>query len=140
MEKGSSARLQEGVLFLGLEFVGAEDFETVGGLWGIEALVVALEKLEDVVDDDRLEIDLFLVVEILCLEFDLGRSGEMARRVNGMKAYRGHVDIGIWGVLSCEGGCGTKGAHGWAFPRRGQSLCTLVSSCRVPGACLGQNQ
>jgi hypothetical protein len=36
-----------------------------------KTLFIALEELEDVVDDDGLKVDLFLVVQVLGGEFDL---------------------------------------------------------------------
>ena len=45
-----------------LKLVGAKELETAGGLVRGETVLVALEELEDVVDDDGLEIDFFLVV------------------------------------------------------------------------------
>ena len=70
-EDGSMTYLEEGVLLLALELVGAEKFETTGGLVVGETVLIALEELEDVVDDDGLKVDLLLVVEVLSLELDL---------------------------------------------------------------------
>ena len=65
------AYLKERVLLLALELVGAEKFETTGGLVVGETVLIALEELEDVIDDDGLEVDLLLVVEVLSLELNL---------------------------------------------------------------------
>lgn len=68
---GGTAYLQNGVLLLNLELVGAKKLETAVGLFCGETILVALEELEDVVDDDGLEVDLFLIVQVLRLELDL---------------------------------------------------------------------
>ena len=70
--EGENAYLEEGVLLLALELVGAEKFETAIGLVISKTGLVALKELEDVVDNDGLEVDLLLVVQILGLELDLG--------------------------------------------------------------------
>ena len=74
-EGGGNAYLEEGVLLLTLELVGAEKFETAVGFVISKTGLVALKKLEDIVDNDGLEVDLLLVVEVLGLELDL-RAGE----------------------------------------------------------------
>ena len=66
-----STHLQEGVLFLALELVGTEKLQTTGGLLVSETVLVALKQLKDIVDNDRLEVDLLLIVEVLGLELDL---------------------------------------------------------------------
>lgn len=62
-----SAYLEKSILFLGLQLVGTEETETTCSLFDIKTLVVTLEELEHVVNDDSFKVDLFLVVEILCL-------------------------------------------------------------------------
>jgi hypothetical protein len=59
--------LEEGILLLRLELVGPEEFKTALCLLRRETVLVALEELEDILHDDRLEVNLFLVVEILGL-------------------------------------------------------------------------
>ena len=71
VQDGTMTYLEEGVLLLALELVGAEKFETTGGLVVGETVLIALEELEDVIDDDGLEVDLLLVVEVLSLELNL---------------------------------------------------------------------
>lgn len=66
------AYLQERVLFFRFKPVGTEQLETANGLFRGQALVVALEKLEDIVDTDGLEVDLFLVIQVLGTKLDLG--------------------------------------------------------------------
>ena len=65
------AYLKERVLLLALELVGAEKFETAVGFVISKTGLVALKELEDVVDDDRLEVDLVLVVKIFRAKLDL---------------------------------------------------------------------
>lgn len=65
--------LEERVLLLRLELVGPEEFDTAGGLFLGEALVGTLQQLEDVVEDDSLQIDLLLIVKVLCFQLDLTR-------------------------------------------------------------------
>lgn len=62
-----SAYLEKSILLLGLQLVGTEETETTCSLFEIKTLVVTLEELEHVVNDDSFKVDLFLVVEILCL-------------------------------------------------------------------------
>lgn len=62
-----SAYLEKSILLLGLQLVGTEEAETTCSLFDIKTLVVTLEELEHVVNDDSFKVDLFLVVEILCL-------------------------------------------------------------------------
>lgn len=62
-----SAYLEKSVLLLGLQLVGTEETETTCSLFDIKTLVVTLEELEHVVNDDSFKVDLFFVVEILCL-------------------------------------------------------------------------
>lgn len=62
-----SAYLEKSILLLGLQLVGTEETETTCSLFDIKTLVVTLEELEHVVNDDSFKVDLFLVVEILCL-------------------------------------------------------------------------
>jgi len=68
------AHLEKGVLFLDLELIGAEKLETALGLLYGETVLVALEELEDVVDDDGLKVNLFLIIQVLRLELNLGES------------------------------------------------------------------
>ena len=72
-EDGSMTYLEEGVLLLALELVGAENLETAGSLLSGETLVVTLEEFEDVLDGDGLDVDLLLVVQVLSLELNLKR-------------------------------------------------------------------
>ena len=65
------AYLQERILLLALELVGAEKFETTVGLLVRKTVLIALEELEDIVDNDSLQVDLLLVVEVLGLQLDL---------------------------------------------------------------------
>ena len=68
------ADLEERILFLHLEFVGPKELETAQGFFFGETLLCALEELEDVVDNDGFEVDLFLIVEVFRLEFDLSNN------------------------------------------------------------------
>ena len=58
-------------MFFALELVRAEQLETTLGLLFCQTLVVALKELEDILHDDGLEVNLFLVVEILRTQLDL---------------------------------------------------------------------
>jgi hypothetical protein len=51
--------------------VGSEEFETAVCLLQRETVLVAFEELEDVLHDEHLEADLFLVVEVLSLFISL---------------------------------------------------------------------
>ena len=74
--------LKKSILLLRLEPVGAEKFETAGSLRRFETLVVTLQELEDVVDDDRLEVDLVLVVKIFRAKLDL----RLDEKIGGKRA------------------------------------------------------
>lgn len=67
------ADLKNWVLLLLFEFVGTKNLQTTLGLFRSETLIVTLEKCEDVFDNDRLEVDLFLVIEVIGLKLDLCR-------------------------------------------------------------------
>ena len=56
------AYLQERVLLLRFEFVGTEQLQTAGGLGRVETSLRTLEKLEHIVYDDGLQVNLVLVV------------------------------------------------------------------------------
>jgi len=57
--------MEEGILFVCFEFVGAKKLETAKSLVTGQTLFATLGELEDVVDDDG-----FLIV-LFCLELDL---------------------------------------------------------------------
>jgi hypothetical protein len=63
--------LKERVLLLALELVGTKDTETTSGLVVSKTVLVALKQREDIIDDNGLEVDLLLVVKVLCLELNL---------------------------------------------------------------------
>lgn len=96
-----STNLKEGVLILLLKLVRTENIETTLGFLVGETVVSALKQLEDIVDDDGLEVDFFLVIQVLRLKLDLNLGVNAIKR-NGpgkvfhrKRTYRGHVDIGI---------------------------------------------
>ena len=68
------AYLQERILLLALELVGAEQLQTASGFLCSETLLRALEKLEDIVYDNGLQIDLLLVVQVLGRELNLRKT------------------------------------------------------------------
>lgn len=63
--------LKEGILFLLLKFVRTENVETTLGLLIGETVVGALEKLENIIDDDGFEVNFLLIIQVLSLELDL---------------------------------------------------------------------
>ena len=68
-----SAYLENRVLLLRFKPVGTEQLKTTHGFVRGETVLVALQELEDVVNDNSLQIYFFLVVEVLCLQLDLQR-------------------------------------------------------------------
>jgi hypothetical protein len=66
-----STYLKERVLLLALELVGTKDTETTSGLIVSKTVLVALKQREDIIDDNGLEVDLLLVIKVLCLELNL---------------------------------------------------------------------
>jgi hypothetical protein len=70
---GKNSHLKESVLLLRLELVGTKEFQTTLGLFRRKTVIVTLKQFEDIVDNDGLQINLFLVVEVLCLQLDLHR-------------------------------------------------------------------
>ena len=92
MGMDNSAYLQDGILFLRLEFVGTEEVEATSCLFRWKTLIGALQKFEDVFDDYRLKIDLFLVIEVLRLEFNLEEWIRMDNGEGTLATYRAHVN------------------------------------------------
>jgi hypothetical protein len=72
--------LEEGVLLLALQLVGAKELKTTGSLVRGKTVLVALEELEHVLDDDGLKVDLLLIVEVLSLELDLCAVSDKGRK------------------------------------------------------------
>ena len=66
--------LQEGILFLMLELVVTENFNTTCSFLVRETLLRAVEEFKHVVDHNGFQVNLFLVVKVLGLELDLGRT------------------------------------------------------------------
>ena len=65
------AYLQEGILLLSLKSVRTEQLQTALSLGRVETSIRTLEKLEHIVDDDGLQVNLVLVVQILRAKLDL---------------------------------------------------------------------
>lgn len=63
--------LKEGILFFRLESVGTEEFETTCGFLEGQTLLVALKQFENIINNDGFQVNLFLVVEVFRLEFNL---------------------------------------------------------------------
>ena len=63
--------LEKSILLLLLKLVRAENVVTTLGLVSRKTSIVALQELEDVLDNDCLEVDLLLVVKVFGLELDL---------------------------------------------------------------------
>jgi hypothetical protein len=106
--------LEESVLLLALELVRAKETKTALNLSGVETTLRALKQSEDVLENDGLKVDLLLIVEVLCLEFDLKFvvsrcSGNMNRK----KTHLSHVDLGV-----CRGSHVRKDCR----PRRGGNV------------------
>lgn len=81
------------------EFIGAENVQTTLGLLSRETLIVTLEELEDILDNDCLEVDLFFVIEVVSLQFDLRgirvsvrRSGEKMDQVVPLTYPHWHLE------------------------------------------------
>lgn len=74
------AYLQESILLFGLKLVGTKEFQTTEGLFLSKTVVVALEQLEDIVDDDCLKINFFLVVQILSFQLNLNKASKQQAR------------------------------------------------------------
>jgi hypothetical protein len=94
------SNLKEWVLLLLLQSVGTEYLQTTLRLLGSETLIVTLEECEDILDNYCLEVDLFLVIEVIGLKFDLcrmQRESESCMRVTplGRKEMNRTLDISI---------------------------------------------
>ena len=63
--------LKERVLLLLLKLVGTENLITTFSLFIGETFLGTLEELEDIINDDCLEVNLFLVIKVLSTELDL---------------------------------------------------------------------
>jgi hypothetical protein len=59
-------------LLLLFKFVGTENLQTTLSFRSSETLIVTLEECEDILDNISLQVDLFLVIEVVCLKLDLG--------------------------------------------------------------------
>lgn len=58
-------------MFYALELVGTEQTETTLNFSVGKTFLVGLQEFENIIDNDCLQIDLFLVIEILGFELDL---------------------------------------------------------------------
>lgn len=58
-------------MFFGFELVGAEEFEPTGTLFSRKTLIVTLKKFEDIIDNNGLQVNFFLIIEVLRLQFNL---------------------------------------------------------------------
>ena len=67
-------------MFLRFELVRTKDLETTSGFGLFKTLIGTLKKLEDIFDDDRLEVDLFLIIQIFRLQLDLKKTAEQKTR------------------------------------------------------------
>jgi len=56
------AYLEQGTLLLLLKLIMPKETDTARGLFSIETLVSALEEGEDIVDDNSLKVDFFLII------------------------------------------------------------------------------
>jgi hypothetical protein len=54
-------------LLLRLKPVGSKESETTSGLFGVQTIIITLKELEDIVDNDCLKVNFFLIIQILCL-------------------------------------------------------------------------
>jgi hypothetical protein len=63
--------LKERILLFLFELVGTKNLKTALGLRGSETLVIALEERKDILDDNGLEVDFFLVIKVISFELDL---------------------------------------------------------------------
>ena len=81
--------LEKSILLLLLKLVWTENLITTFSLFIGETFLGTLEELEDIINDDCLEVNLFLVVKVLSTELDLA-----------------HVDIGIcmYAIMSAPEG------------------------------------
>lgn len=62
---GGHSHLQNGVLLIPLELVGAEKLQTTRSLSARQTLLIALDRLEEILADEGVEDDLVLVVQVL---------------------------------------------------------------------------
>jgi hypothetical protein len=90
----SAAYLEKSVLLLRLELVGPEKLQTTLSLLAGETVMVALEELEDIIDDNGLKVDLFFVVQVVGGQLDLHRVRYRGNNVQ-ISTYRVHVDLSI---------------------------------------------
>jgi hypothetical protein len=72
--------LEERILLLTLKLIGAENADTARSFLVVDTGLRALEQLEDVVNDNRLKVDLLLVVKVLGLQLDLKAQDELRDR------------------------------------------------------------
>lgn len=65
--------LKESVLLFLLKFVGAEQFQTASGFFLSKTAVVTLEESEDIINDNRFEVDFLLVIKVLRFQLNLDK-------------------------------------------------------------------
>jgi len=107
------ANLEECVLLLGLELVGSENFKTARSFLVGKAFLRALKKLEHILNHNRLQVDLLLVVEVLSLELDL-RGGRKGQSLSHVKRVVGSgITLDMSTLISASEGCDERlfGAH-----------------------------
>ena len=94
--------LEKSILLLLLKLVRAENVVTTLGLISRETSIVALQELEDVLDNDCLEVDLLLIIQVFCFQFDLNENDEHLLSAAAWESfqvtYLRHIDIRVWRV------------------------------------------
>lgn len=80
--------LEERILLLLFEFVGTKNLITTLGLRGGETLVITLQEREDILDNNGLEVNFFLVVKVIGFELDLyNMSVRLDKKRQPIKSY-----------------------------------------------------
>lgn len=67
----ASTYLQKGIRFLDFDFVRTKQAQSAVDFRLSESILVALQELERVLDDDRLQVDFFPVVKVFGLQLNL---------------------------------------------------------------------
>jgi hypothetical protein len=98
-----TTNLQERILLLRLELVRPENGKTTLRLLLGQTSLGGLEESEDVLNDNRLEVDLLLVVEVLSLQLNLRKQSCQKRRryVHNTITHLRHVNLGVCIAKKC---------------------------------------
>ena len=93
-----STYLEEGILLVTLQLVGAKELDTTSSLGVVQPRFCTLQQFEDVINHDGLQIDLVLIIKVLRTKLDLKTSSVSSTRplqIVAEVANLGHVHLRV---------------------------------------------